>query len=104
MGDLYRLTRNYRTLKRWGHNRVTLLGDAAHAVTPWVGQGAGISVEDAFDLTHRLLEYPDDIPKAINIYEKTRIPRANLIRSAANQNMKIFRVMDDPFWQRILKV
>ena len=36
-----------RTVPHWGSGRVTLIGDAAHQVTPWVGQGAGISIEDA---------------------------------------------------------
>jgi 2-polyprenyl-6-methoxyphenol hydroxylase-like FAD-dependent oxidoreductase len=34
-------------LKRWGHGRVTLLGDAAHACTPNLGQGGGMALEDA---------------------------------------------------------
>ncbi len=38
------------TLKRWGHGRVTLLGDAAHACTPNLGQGGGMALEDALVL------------------------------------------------------
>jgi 2-polyprenyl-6-methoxyphenol hydroxylase-like FAD-dependent oxidoreductase len=41
--DVYELPR----LKAWGHGRITLLGDAAHAMTPNLGQGGGMALEDA---------------------------------------------------------
>ena len=44
--DLYELPR----LKAWGRGRVTLLGDAAHAMTPNLGQGGGMAIEDAIVL------------------------------------------------------
>src|SRR6476661_5905329 len=37
-------------LKTWSTDRITLLGDAAHAVTPHLGQGANQAVEDAITL------------------------------------------------------
>jgi 2-polyprenyl-6-methoxyphenol hydroxylase-like FAD-dependent oxidoreductase len=36
-----------RPVKKWGHDRVTLLGDAIHPVTPNLGQGGGLAIEDA---------------------------------------------------------
>jgi len=41
--DVYELPR----LKAWGRGRITLLGDAAHAMTPNLGQGGGMAIEDA---------------------------------------------------------
>ena len=37
-------------LRRWGHGRVMLLGDAAHPCTPNLGQGGGMALEDALVL------------------------------------------------------
>lgn len=93
--DIYELDRQKNTTA-WGNGNVTLLGDAAHAVTPWVGQGAGISIEDAFDLTHRILKNPDNLQLAIKEYEKIRIPRASNIRNMANFNFKFFNLLQIP--------
>jgi 2-polyprenyl-6-methoxyphenol hydroxylase-like FAD-dependent oxidoreductase len=38
-------------LKRWGHGRITLLGDAAHPCTPNLGLGGCMALEDALVLT-----------------------------------------------------
>ena len=43
-----------KPLERWGTGRVTLLGDAAHATTPAMGQGAGMTIEDAAVLAEEL--------------------------------------------------
>ena len=39
-------------LKEWGQGRSTLLGDAAHAATPNLAQGACMALEDAIELVH----------------------------------------------------
>ena len=101
--DIFELDRDKNT-KSWGHQNVTLLGDAAHAITPWVGQGAGISIEDAFDLAHRVNDYLEDIPKAIKVYEETRIPRAKFIRNAAQMNFKVFQLFNYPLLLPVLSV
>jgi 2-polyprenyl-6-methoxyphenol hydroxylase-like FAD-dependent oxidoreductase len=82
--------------QRWGCQRTTLLGDAAHAITPWVGQGAGISVEDAYDLAYRLRgcggngNCDGDPTQALRHYESARIPRAALMRQQANLSGALF--------------
>ena len=101
--DIYELDRTKENNKHWGYGNVTLLGDAAHAVTPWAGQGAGISIEDAFDLTHRLLRN-SDVSQAIKEYEAQRIPRAEYIRNFAQTNMKVFDCYHNPILMAILKV
>lgn len=57
---------------------VVLLGDAAHSVTPNMGQGAGLAIEDACCLAHRLSGAPD-LPRALTEYEALRRPRAQWI-------------------------
>jgi 2-polyprenyl-6-methoxyphenol hydroxylase-like FAD-dependent oxidoreductase len=63
----------HRHLRRWGKGRVTMLGDAAHAMTPNLGQGACQAVEDALVLA-RCLGGEDDVATALRHYEARRIP------------------------------
>lgn len=65
-------------LSRWGEGRVTLLGDAAHPMTPNLGQGACQAIEDAVALA-RAFGDTSDVARAIQSYEKARIRRANRI-------------------------
>jgi 2-polyprenyl-6-methoxyphenol hydroxylase-like FAD-dependent oxidoreductase len=59
----------------WGVGRVTLLGDAAHPMTPNMGQGGGQSVEDAWALA-RALDGAADVAGALRAYERGRSARA----------------------------
>jgi 2-polyprenyl-6-methoxyphenol hydroxylase-like FAD-dependent oxidoreductase len=65
-----------RPLKRWSEQRVTLLGDAAHPMTPDLGQAGCQALEDAAVLT-RCLEKPNDPVSALRKYESRRIRRPN---------------------------
>ncbi len=65
-------------LKAWGHETMTLLGDAAHPMTPNLGQGACQALEDAIVLAKQL-QRNADIPTALRAYEALRIPRTSLI-------------------------
>lgn len=62
------------SLDRWTDGRVTLLGDAAHAMTPFLGQGACQAIEDAFVLG-RCVEDAGATPQALRAYEARRVPR-----------------------------
>jgi 2-polyprenyl-6-methoxyphenol hydroxylase-like FAD-dependent oxidoreductase len=62
-------------IKQWGDGRVTLIGDAAHAMTFDIGQGAGMGIEDAV-VMKRCLSEEADIPTALRSYEKQRQPRS----------------------------
>lgn len=67
-------------LSRWAFGRIVLLGDAAHATTPNMGQGAGQALEDAIVLA-RCLEEKGDLQEALRAYEKERMRRtAKIIR------------------------
>ena len=64
--------------RSWGRGRVTLLGDAAHASTPNLGQGAALAIEDALVLARRLARHAVGA-QALRAYEAERAPRARAI-------------------------
>jgi 2-polyprenyl-6-methoxyphenol hydroxylase-like FAD-dependent oxidoreductase len=75
-------------LARWSQGRITLLGDAAHAATPDMGQGACMAIEDAVVLA-RCLSQEKDLATALNRYEVERKPRTTWIM---NQSRTIGRI------------
>jgi 2-polyprenyl-6-methoxyphenol hydroxylase-like FAD-dependent oxidoreductase len=70
-------------LPRWSSGRIVLLGDAAHATTPGIGQGAAQALEDAVALT-AALDGPE-IDAALERYESARRPRAELTQRLSRQ-------------------
>ncbi|KAG2120320.1 hypothetical protein BD769DRAFT_1480136 [Suillus cothurnatus] len=66
-----------KTLPSTNFGRVALLGDAAHAMLPFQGAGAGMSIEDAYLLAtvlgHKATTL-DTVPRALAIYDKLRRP------------------------------
>lgn len=56
--------------------RVALLGDAAHAMTPSLGQGACLAVEDAVVLAHAVRRGAEEVPDGLAAYTAARRPRA----------------------------
>ena len=66
-------------LAHFAQGRVLLLGDAAHATTPNMGQGAGMAVEDAAVLARCLRAAPTDIPAAFRAFEQRRRARTTRI-------------------------
>jgi 2-polyprenyl-6-methoxyphenol hydroxylase-like FAD-dependent oxidoreductase len=65
-------------LRHWSQGRVTLLGDAAHTMTPNLGQGACQAIEDAVELAECLKAEPN-IVSALKHYERRRVRRTNRI-------------------------
>jgi 2-polyprenyl-6-methoxyphenol hydroxylase-like FAD-dependent oxidoreductase len=68
----------HRPRTRWGRGRVTLLGDAAHTMTPNLGQGACQAIEDAWVLG-QCCRQPRAIPASLRAYEARRIWRTLLV-------------------------
>jgi 2-polyprenyl-6-methoxyphenol hydroxylase-like FAD-dependent oxidoreductase len=62
----------------WRRGRVLLIGDAAHATTPHLASGAGISVEDALVLSE-LLASQDTIDAALSAFEARRWERCRMV-------------------------
>ena len=76
----------------WGRGRVTLLGDAAHAMTFAVGQGAAQAFEDAVALADSL-QAAGAVQEGLRAYEQRRIKRAAQFQSTAWRlaRMGVFR-------------
>jgi len=64
--------------ERWGEGRVTLLGDAAHPMTPNLGQGACQAIEDAVVLA-RCLRERGATADALRLYERLRSDRVAML-------------------------
>ncbi len=74
-GDIIRNdARDRPPLRQWGEGNVTLLGDAAHPITPNVGQGACMAIEDAACLAKSLLRF-NRVDAAFRDYEARRRSR-----------------------------
>jgi salicylate hydroxylase len=68
-------------LARWTAGQVTLMGDAAHPMLPFLAQGAVMAIEDAYALGTLLARLPS--APALRKYEELRLPRATAIEFAA---------------------
>jgi FAD-dependent urate hydroxylase len=66
-------------LECWAHERVVLIGDAAHATSPNMAQGAAMALEDALVLTDCLHRIPA-IPDAVAVFQARRRPRTDWVR------------------------
>ena len=66
----------------WYSGRVVLLGDAAHATTPHLGQGAGMAIEDAVVLAEELCS-GDSIEKQLKRYMERRYDRCMFISESS---------------------
>jgi salicylate hydroxylase len=74
-------------LKSWTNGRLALLGDAAHAMLPHLGQGACQAIEDGVALSV-LLEGRDaaEVPDILPRYEKMRRVRTDVVQAEARKN------------------
>ena len=71
-------------LDSWARGRVLLIGDAAHATSPNMAQGAAMALEDALVLAE-YLERPDSIPDALAAFEARRRPRTDWVRAQTHR-------------------
>jgi len=81
--------------------RMVLIGDAAHAFSPLLAQGAAMAIEDAVALAE-LLGESGDINQALRSYESRRRPRVGTIRAAV-RHRSITRGMEGPATPELLK-
>lgn len=82
-----------RPLEHWSFGRVTLLGDAAHAMEPFQAQGAAQAVEDAFVLAE-CLAADDDVAAGLRRYEQIRMRRAEELQDSSATAANVFYLAD----------
>ena len=63
----------------WTKGRTTILGDAAHPMLPYLGQGAGQAIEDGCVLAAAIGKLGEDPVGALELYERSRRPRASRV-------------------------
>jgi salicylate hydroxylase len=81
-------------MERWSAGRVTLLGDACHAMLPFMAQGAAQAIEDGATLATCLANAGSDIPGALYRYERLRIPRTSRLQEMSADNKTRFHLRD----------
>lgn len=79
-------------LARWGKGAVTLLGDAAHPMLPYLAQGAAMAIEDAAVLAQRLADTRSDPAAAMRRYERQRRARTARAQRAARRNGIVYQL------------
>ncbi|SDY09521.1 salicylate hydroxylase [Variovorax sp. YR266] len=73
------------------HERVALVGDAAHPMVPYLAQGAGMAIEDAVALADSLADgSAADVPAAFARYAEARWARNAQVQARARRNGEIF--------------
>jgi 2-polyprenyl-6-methoxyphenol hydroxylase-like FAD-dependent oxidoreductase len=75
---------------------VTLLGDAAHLMSPFAGEGANLAMIDGADLATALLDHPGDVEKALTAYEEVLFPRAEEAAAMSAESLVVCFRADAP--------
>ncbi|KAI5241768.1 hypothetical protein E4T42_07892 [Aureobasidium subglaciale] len=87
-------------LNRWldPSGKLLLIGDAAHAMVPYMSQGAAMAVEDGAALGEILsiVEHKSQIHSALSVFERVRMQRTSQMQEASLLNGKIWHFADGP--------
>jgi 2-polyprenyl-6-methoxyphenol hydroxylase-like FAD-dependent oxidoreductase len=87
------LDRNPQTI--WSRGRIVMLGDACHPMAPYMGQGAGMAIEDAVTLVRCLETASDGEPQAqFQRYATTRLSRTSRVQAESAKNEWMRSKMD----------
>lgn len=106
-GPVREVLARVQTAHKWGlytrdalpgftKEKLTLLGDAAHPMLPFLAQGAGAAIEDAFALGRAVGAEPD-IPSALARYDAERVARAARIQAASERTGWIYHLSSPVF-------
>jgi 2-polyprenyl-6-methoxyphenol hydroxylase-like FAD-dependent oxidoreductase len=80
----------------WTHGHVALMGDAAHAMLPYMAQGAAMAIEDAAILAKHLPGNAENIPASLRSFERQRKSRVAHIQAIARKNAQVFHFSGIP--------
>ncbi|WP_205833034.1 3-hydroxybenzoate 6-monooxygenase [Azohydromonas caseinilytica] len=83
-------TADREPIGQWTHGRVTLLGDAAHPTTQYMAQGACMAMEDAVTLGEALRVHDNDLDKAFDLYQRSRVARTARIVLSSREMGRIY--------------
>ena len=81
-GVVYRPLEGMLVTGPWSRGRIGLLGDAVHATTPHLGQGAGMAIEDAIVLAEEIGRH-ESVATALEAYRERRFERCAYIVNAS---------------------
>jgi salicylate hydroxylase len=82
-------------LPRWTRGRIALLGDACHPMLPFLAQGAGMALEDAWVLGDAIDAAPD-LDRGLAAYVARRLPRATRAQRAAAASGRLYHLRRGP--------
>jgi salicylate hydroxylase len=89
-----------KPLKRWllPQGKLLILGDAAHAMVPYMSEGAAMAVEDGAALAEvlSLIETPSQMQSALEVFEEVRMLRTGQMQEASLVNGKLWHFPDGP--------
>ena len=75
---------DFKPIKKWTDGKIALIGDAAHATTPNLGQGACQAIEDAYVIAQEL-SLNNDVEIGLKSFEEKRMKKASYITNTSWQ-------------------
>ena len=112
--DKYKSIKESKNIYRWGvyirpqieflfKENITYLGDAAHPIVPFIGQGGCMALEDAYAFGYLLSKHNNDIEIAQKNYQELRLKRIRTIHKTSLFQAKLNH-LSNPFLVRLRNI